>query len=238
MLSLEQVSPTAVVRASPICCVVFRIVRDRSLLLQKALRHFRSQRLRLFERTFAISERTRILDVGGSPEIWSFSNLKPQLTILNMPSALATPSEHRNLVGADGRMLPFSDGAFDIVFSNSVIEHVGNREDQRLFAREVSRVGKNYWIQTPNRQFPFEHHVMLPAIHFLPKRWQGVVVSRFTGWEHVVHPTADERRNYLHHFLHELNLLDAADMEALFPEANVIKERFLGIPKSLIAVRS
>lgn len=213
-------------------------MRDRSVLLEQAFRHFRTQRLRLFERTFHISERTRILDVGGSPEIWSFSNRKPQLTILNMPSALASDGQHANLVGADGRLLPFSDGAFDIVFSNSVIEHVGRREDQQLFANEVSRVGRSYWIQTPNRRFPFEHHVMLPAIHFLPKRWQGAVVSRFTGWEHVVHPTPDERRNYLHHFLHELNLLDASDMKALFPAADVVKERFLGFPKSLIAVKS
>lgn len=212
-------------------------MRDRSFLLQNAFRHFRTQRLRLFEWTFKISERTRILDVGGSPEIWSFSKLKPELTILNMPSALAPHSQHANLVGADGRMLPFSDGAFDIVFSNSVIEHVGNREDQQLFAREVARVGKNYWIQTPNRRFPFEQHMMLPVIHFLPKRWQEAVVNRFTGWEHIVRPTADERRNYVHHFLHELNLLDDADMKALFPDANVMKERFLGFPKSLIAVK-
>jgi hypothetical protein len=78
---------------------------------------------------------------------------------------------------------------------------------------------------------------MLPAIHFLPKRWQEAVVSRFTGWEHLVSPTEDERRNYLHHFLNELNLLDSADMKELFPAAKVIKERFLGFPKSLIAVR-
>jgi Methyltransferase domain len=213
------------------------MVRDRSLVLEKAFRHFRTRRLRLFERTFNISERTRILDVGGSPEIWSFSRGRPQLTILNMPSALSAHREHADLVGADGRMLPFADGAFDIVFSNSVIEHVGTREDQRLFAREVARVGRRYWIQTPNRRFPFEHHVMLPAIHFLPKRWQESIVSRFTGWEHVVHPTADERRNYLHHYLNELNLLDASDMKALFPDANLLKERFLGLPKSLIAVK-
>src|SRR5947208_5184897 len=160
------------VRASPLCCQVFRIVPDRSPLLERAFRYFRSRRLRLFERTFNISERTRILDVGGSPEIWSFSRGRPQLTILNMPSALSPHRDHANLVGADGRMLPFSDGAFDIVFSNSVIEHVGTREDQRLFANEVARVGRNYWIQTPNRRFPFEHHVMLPPIHFLPKSWQ------------------------------------------------------------------
>jgi hypothetical protein len=212
-------------------------VPDSSLLLQKAFSHFRTQRLQLFEKMFAISERTRILDVGGSPEIWSFSNAKPQLTILNMPSALSPHSHHSNLVAADGRMLPFSDGAFDIVFSNSVIEHVGTREDQRLFAQEVARVGKTYWIQTPNRNFPFEHHVMLPAVHFLPKRWQKAVVDRFTGWEYLVSPSADERRNYLHHFLHELNLLDPQGMRMLFPNATLVKERFLGMAKSLIAVK-
>lgn len=213
-------------------------MRDPSLLLQKAFRHFRSRRLRLFERTFAVSEGTRILDVGGSPEIWAYSGLKPQLTILNMPSALTPHAEGVNLVGADGRMLPFPDGAFDIVFSNSVIEHVGTRRDQEQFAHEVSRVGRNYWIQTPNRQFPFEHHVMLPGVHFLPKNWQRAVVDRITGWEHVVHPTPDERSYYIHHFLNELNLLDAGDMEALFPGATLVKERFLGLAKSLIAIRA
>jgi hypothetical protein len=212
-------------------------VRDFSPLLQSALRHFRTQRLRLFERTFAISESTRILDVGGSPEIWSYSKLKPQLTILNMPSALLPHAGACNLVAADGRLLPFPDHAFDIVFSNSVIEHVGTRDDQHRFAHEVARVGKKYWIQTPNRRFPFEHHVMLPGVHFLPKSWQEAVVGRLTGWEHIVRPTADERRNYIHHFLRELNLLDSGDMRALFPDAELIKERFAGIPKSLIAVR-
>jgi hypothetical protein len=212
-------------------------VRDRSPLLEKAFRFFRTRRLRLFERTFNISERTRILDVGGSPEIWSFSSGRPQLTILNMPSALSPSREQADMVAGDGRMLPFPDGAFDIVFSNSVIEHVGTREDQSVFAREVARVGRSYWIQTPNRRFPFEHHVMLPAIHFLPKRWQESIVNRFTGWEHVVHPTADERRNYMHHYLNELNLLGASDMKALFPDAKLLKERFLGLPKSLIAVK-
>lgn len=217
---------------------VSRIVPDSSFLLQKAFRHFRSQRLRLFERTFAVSERTRILDVGGSPEIWSYSKARPQLTIVNIPSALGAQSQGISLVGADGRMLPFSDHAFDIVFSNSVIEHVGTREDQQQFAREVARVGKNYWIQTPNRRFPIEHHVMLPAVHFMPKSWQGAVVERFTGWEHMVRPSPDQRKFYLHHYLYELNLLDSRDMKSLFPGATLVKERFLGLAKSLIAIRA
>lgn len=210
---------------------------DASVLLERLFRHFRSERLRLFERTFAITETTRILDVGGSPEIWAYSRLRPKLTILNMPSALPGRSDGAELVGADGRLLPFRDNTFDIVFSNSVIEHVGLRADQQAFAQEIARVGRRFWVQTPNRRFPFEHHVMLPFVHFLPKPWQQTIVQRFTGWEHVVHPSADERRFYVHHFLHELNLLDAGDMRVLFPGATLLKERFLGVPKSLIAMR-
>ncbi len=66
-------------------------------LLRKALRHFRSRRMRLFEKTFDISSHTRILDVGGSPEIWEFLTVRPRLTILNFPSALQRRAELRKL---------------------------------------------------------------------------------------------------------------------------------------------
>ncbi len=212
-------------------------MRDPSFLLQRAFRHFRTQRLRLFERTFAISEGTRILDVGGSPEIWSFSNLKPQLTILNMPSALA-PHSHASLVGADGRMLPFSDGAFDIVFSNSVIEHVGtSRRSAAICPGGVARRKELTGYKLPIGSFRLSTMSCCRPFIFCQSAGSKLSFNRFTGWEHIVRPTADERRNYLHHFLNELNLLDSTDMKALFPDANVIKERFLGIPKSLIAVK-
>ena len=163
--------------------------------------------------------------------------MTPQLTILNIPSAL-TARRSGMLVGGDGRLLPFADKSFDIVFSNSVIEHVGTFADQRRFADEVARVGCRYWIQTPNRRFPVELHVMLPLIHFFPKSVQRSVVSRFTLWQYATHPTPDMRRDYLHHFLNELNLLDRRGLQQLFPGARIVCERVLGMPKSLIAVRT
>jgi hypothetical protein len=207
-------------------------------LLQSAFEHYRSRRMALFEKTFRITPTTRILDVGGSPEIWEYSSIRPRLTLLNLPSALVASAGAVIQVAGDGRMLPFRDRAFDIVFSNSVIEHVGGMDDQQRFAREISRVGMGYWVQTPNRRFPMELHLMLPFIHYLPKQLQRRIVKRFTVWELIVKPDGFAREAYVNHFLNELRLLDAQTLQSLFPQAQILTERTLGLSKSLIAVRA
>jgi Methyltransferase domain len=191
----------------------------------------------MFERTFEITPNTRILDVGGSSAIWDFLTIRPRLTILNFPSALEPGAEFVEHVAADGRMLPFRDAAFDIAFSNSVIEHVGTPEDQRSFAKEIARVAQSYWVQTPNRGFPIELHLMLPFIHYFPKAWQRRIIERFTVWELLVRPSEAQRSFYLEHFLNDIKLLDKADLQRLFPDAKILSERVLGVSKSLIAVR-
>jgi hypothetical protein len=72
-------------------------------------------------------------------------------------------------VRADGRALPFEDGAFDLGFSNAVVEHVaGGREGQRQFVHELCRVARQVFVTTPNRWFPLEVHTLLPLVHWLP----------------------------------------------------------------------
>jgi hypothetical protein len=210
----------------------------RSELLQRAFRHFRSKRMRLFEQAFPITSQTRVLDVGGSPDIWEFATVRPQLTILNLEAALSPRRNCAELVAGDGRLLPFADGAFDIVFSNSVIEHLGSREGQQSFAREIARVGRSYWVQTPNRRFPFELHLMLPLVHFLPKAAQRTIVSRFTVWQMLLLPEDSQRRAFLNHYLTEVILLDRRSLASLFPDASIIAERSLGLSKSLIALKA
>ena len=69
----------------------------------------------------------------------------------------------------DGRELPFPDQSFDIVHSSAVLEHVGSRERQTWFVRELLRVArKGVFFTTPNRWFPVEFHSVLPLVHWLP----------------------------------------------------------------------
>lgn len=193
--------------------------------------------MRRFARDFAIGPRTRILDVGGAPETWDLLPVRPRVTLLNMPRTKDEMARADAWVAADGRALPFPDRAFDIVFSNSVIEHVGDAASQRRFAAEVARVGRGFWVQTPNRRFPVEQHLLTPFVHWLPRAWQRRIVERFTVWAWLTHPAPDRRAFYLEHYLTDVRLLDAAQLAAMFPSAVIVRERFLGWTKSLVAMR-
>jgi SAM-dependent methyltransferase len=206
-------------------------------LVQAAIRRFRRQRMRQFERFFSLTPSTRVLDVGGTPANWEFTTVRPHLTILNTPRAKETVPPDVHWVSGDGRRLPFPDRSFDIVFSNSVIEHVGDLAAQRAFAEEIARVGIHYWVQTPNRRFPLELHLLTPFLHYLPRSWQRRLIPRFNIWQLLARPTPAERDYYISHYLNEVRLLDAANLRALFPAARLIRERFLGFTKALIAAR-
>ena len=200
------------------------------------MRRFRIARMARFQRMFQVTGSTRILDVGGTPSNWDLLAVRPQVTILNLPRAI----EERGpltWVFADGCRLPFRDQSFDVVFSNSVIEHLGDAGKHEQYAREIARVGVRYFVQTPNRWFPVEPHLLMPLLHFLPRAWQGGLIRRFTIWEWIARPRADHRAFYLEHYLRDIQLLDGRAMRRLFPGARLVRERFLGLTKSLIAVR-
>jgi hypothetical protein len=188
-----------------------------------------------FAREFRITSEMRVLDIGGTPECWDLLPVRPRLVLLNMPRAKEDLTGAASWVAGDGRQLPFRDRAFDLVFSNSVIEHVGDAASQRRFAAEVARVGRSYWVQTPNRWFPVEQHLLTPVVHWLPKAWQRAVVPRFNLWMFLTGITGDRRRFYIDHYLKDIKLLTAREVQALFPHARIIRERFCGITKSLVA---
>ena len=198
---------------------------------------FRKRRMTRFVRELEITAQTRVLDVGGTPDTWAMLAVSPRVTLLNTPRTKDELASAAWWVAGDGRALPFRDGAFDVVFSNSVIEHVGDAASQRRFASEVARVGRAYWVQTPNRWFPVEQHLLTPLLHWLPKRWQRWIVPRFTVWAAIVRPAPDQRAFYIQHYLNDVRLLSGPEVAQLFPQARVIRERVLGWTKSLVAVR-
>ncbi|MFN6964212.1 MAG: class I SAM-dependent methyltransferase [Pyrinomonadaceae bacterium] len=202
---------------------------------------------------FEIRSDTRILDLGSEDG----SNIKMVLDgtpidPANVWIADIDPQavDHgrraygfRGVVIDESGKLPFDDGFFDIVYCSSVIEHVtlpksevwsiASGEEfraraiqaQTRFAREIERVGRQYFVQTPASSFPIESHTWLPLLGHLPRNAM-LPVMRVTNkyWIKGADP--------------DFNLLSADEMKSLFPRATIIRERFLGMTKSIMAVHS
>lgn len=132
----------------------------------------------------------------------------------------------------DGRRLPFPDQSFGVVFSNSAIEHVGGLEGQRQFAREIMRVGRSFYVQTPNRWFLVEPHLLTPLVHFLPKWMRRSLLRNFTVWGLMTRPSPE----YVQGFVEDSTRLMTARELRMFPRAELHRERVAGLTKSLMVI--
>lgn len=159
-----------------------------------------------------------------------------KITVLNtdvFSDAIKAEYPEFTCVAGDGCDLKYSDASFDVVFSNSVIEHVGTFERQKAFAKEIRRVGKTIWVQTPAREFPVEPHFIAPFIHYYPRWLQRKTARWFTIWGLTTKPTPVQIEN----MLDEIRLLTYSEMKQLFPDCEIRKEKFFGLTKSYIAIR-
>ena len=176
-----------------------------------------------------------ILDIGGTQEFWTLmTGGDPgdvRVTLLNIEHQPVTSSKFVSAVG-DARDMPqFADKSFDVVFSNSVIEHVGDYADQRRMANEVMRVGKRYFVQTPNRRFPLEPHFLFPFFQYLPDEVRAQMVHRFdVGWYKRI-PSLEKARAEVR----SIQLLTRQRFTDLFPNATLHEEKLLGLTKSFVA---
>jgi len=80
---------------------------------------FRAERMALFCRTFALTDATTVLDVGGSLAVWQLLDLKPQVTLLNLDADHDRADYPPNVkfVLGDGCNLPYEIDSFDIAHS-------------------------------------------------------------------------------------------------------------------------
>lgn len=194
--------------------------------------YFRPKRMRKLWQSFCLTPESRVLDVGGYEFNWQLLPQQCHVTFLNL-ALLGDRKSNSTWIIGDGKYLPFKDASFDVVYSNSVIEHLGNFENQRLFASECSRVGRRFYIQTPDKRFFVEPHLITPFIHWLPRGIQKLLLRNFTVWGLITRPTSQ----YCESFMNEVRLLNKRDLKRLFPDADIVHERFLGLSKSLIAVK-
>lgn len=184
------------------------------------------------------SRPVRILDVGGTNLFWEqrgwAGRQDVEVVLLNLE---AEPAKHENIeprAGDATNLSEFADLSFDVVFSNSVIEHLGTFEAQAAMAAEVRRVAPVYWVQTPNFWFPVEPHFLTPAWHWLPVDLRVALLRRRRwGWRGPC-PEADQARA----LVREIRLMRGRELRGLFPDATLKQERIGPLVKSFVAVRS
>jgi SAM-dependent methyltransferase len=210
----------------------------------------RLARGRLFLETMDIKEGDKILDIGGG----TGEHLKAILPdgkfdvyvadISSKDLEVARSLGFKTIQVDESGRIPFEDNYFDVIFCNSVIEHVTvDKEEawnmtsksefetrafkrQMKFAEEIRRVSKKYFVQTPHKYFILESHTWFINIYpFISRRMQIKILRFFQKyWVKKTSP--------------DWNLLTASQMSRLFPDAKLIYEKSLGLTKSFIAVRT
>ena len=206
--------------------------------------HFRRQRfarfIKLVDRVASQNsqKRIRIIDLGGTRDYWErlapFWHDRPvNITVVNV-NAQNEQRDRIEVRSGNACALPDLDSnSFDVVHSNSVIEHVGHWDQMTSMAREVRRLAPSYFLQTPNVWFPVEMHFNLPFIHWLPEQMRAAILLAPKGRFLPVDSTLSNAMN----LVQRVNLLSARQLCNLFPDALIERERFMLLTKSLIAIR-
>lgn len=213
----------------------------------------REKRATIFRNSFLFDENTKILDLGSETgsnihSVLQGTPVKPEnIYIADIDTSLIEKGVNAYgfvpVLISESEQLPFEDGFFDIVYCSSVIDHVTIAKEQvwslysgktfkeksfnrqKVFANEIRRLGKQYFVQTPYKYFPIESHSWLPFIALLPRRVL-ILVLKFTNMFWVKKTSPD------------WHLLNRSQMSSLFGEANIVAEKSIGLTKSIMAIKN
>jgi hypothetical protein len=196
----------------------------------------RARRWQWVREAFPEIESMSVIDLGGTAEAWLRAPIQPaQVHVVNLePPPDETPGWIR-ADQADACDLPahISDGKYDLVFSNSVIEHVGGHAQRMRFADAVHKLAERHWVQTPYRYFPIEPHWLFPGFQFLPLNARGMLAQRWP----LAHTPSRSREEGIIAAM-EVELVSRTEMEFYFPSSTLRLERMMGAVKSMIAIKN
>jgi hypothetical protein len=215
---------------------------------------FHSLRWRLVDRPGSLGDRLRtrragwlaqqfpdlaemsVIDLGGRVSSWAGAPVRPKhVHVVNLERETGEVPSWAEVDYGDACDLPpaIRNRRYDLVFSNSVIEHVGGHERRLRLAETVRTLAESHWVQTPYRYFPIEPHWVAPGMQFLPAAARTSMAHRWP----LAHSRAADRAGALDAVLW-VELLDRTQMRHYFPDSTLRAERFAGLTKSLIAVRT
>jgi len=185
--------------------------------------------------TFPDLAEMSVIDLGGRLGTWRDVPLRPaHVHVVNLEQPDGDMPDWAEFDHANVCVLPdaIAGRSYDLVFSNSVIEHVGGYANRVQFAEAVAKLADCHWVQTPYRYFPMEPHVLFPGFQFLPLPARATVAQH---WPLSHTPPAD--KDSAVRAALETELLSRTEMRLLFPDSEIRTERVAGAPKSLIAVK-
>ena len=194
----------------------------------------RRKRWSLVAEWFPQLESMRVLDLGGTAIYWTRAPIRPRhVTVVNLFEA---GEDGPGLTAIQGDALDapnLLNGQFDVVYSNSLIEHLRGHAARLRFAEVVTSMAPAYIVQTPYRYFPLEPHWIFPGFQFLPTVVRSYIAPRWplghtAGWDSRA--ASDE--------VMSTELLSRFEMGFYFPAARIASERVLGLTKSLFAVQT
>lgn len=193
----------------------------------------------IIDRILSEKGNCRIADLGGTQYYWHLvldqlrgRNIK--ITLINTePTRSTIPEIFEECPGDVTCLSEHADNTFDLVHSNSVVEHVGSWSNMRKFAANARRLAPEYFVQTPNFWFPIEPHFRSVGFHWLPEqiRYRRSMARTLGFFDRT--GSVDEAMANIQYCA----LIDQGQMQALFPDARIDKEKFLGMTKSLMAIR-
>ncbi|WP_018830330.1 class I SAM-dependent methyltransferase [Salinispora tropica] len=195
----------------------------------------RARRAAWLSDTFPDLAEMNVLDLGGRVESWAKVPVRPaHVHVVNLEPLPTELPDWAEVDHADACELPkrILGRRYDLVFSNSVLEHVGGYERRRRMAEAIRELAPEYWVQTPYRYFPIEPHWVAPAMQFLPVSARVVVARK---WPLAYTPGKSYEAAMRQVLTTEL--IGRAELRYLFPDAGIRNERLLGLTKSLIAIR-
>jgi SAM-dependent methyltransferase len=188
---------------------------------------FRKQRFIIFQELL-LEENDLILDLG-----YGYGAFEDQMAEKKFPNKIIALDlvirdvyRHKNVIAfirADAGYMPFAEDSIDLIFCNSLIEHVGDWSTQFQVFQEITRVSRKFYLQTPNKHFPIELHHLVPFFQYLPRSLQNWIGQKILG-------------HYEELWL--LNWRDASKLAELDREICLIKEKIIGITKSFVLYRN
>lgn len=180
-----------------------------------------------------------ILDIGGSEYYWEdnmdFLSLFSDaitITVANLDAQEVDFKDTKLFTFKQGNACDESlyEGKYNLIHSNSLIEHVGMENMQKL-SDLIRRRNIPYYVQTPNYWFPVEPHFRFIGFQWLPVSWRARILAKRRMGLRVANSLEDALKS-----VNSINLLKRSQISKYFPDAQIFNEKVGPFTKSFMVI--